>query len=104
MKYVNIILGEYDDFLQGREACIEPVEKQQSIMNNVPEKFQDDIKALTNYIGENKFKRGLNIELSLSELLKAVPRKRRRADAYNSLIAYLNDELNITLTLKNSKK
>lgn len=100
MNLSSIILGENDDFLRVREACIEPVEKELKI----PDKFQDDLYALANYIGVDKLKSGLCIDLTLAELLSIVPRKRRRTDAYDSLVKYLKDELNINLTIKNNKR
>ena len=60
-----------------------------------PEKFKDDVEALVKYIGEEHFVSGLNIE---------IPRKRRRCEAYNSLVKYLREERNILLTIKSNKK
>ena len=65
-----------------------------------PEKFKDDVEALVKYIGEEHFVSGLNIEVTLSELLAVIPRKRRRCEAYNSLVKYLREERNIILTIK----
>ena len=48
-----------------------------------PEKFKDDVEALVGYIGEEHFISGLSIEVTLSELLAVIPRKRRRCEAYN---------------------
>lgn len=69
-----------------------------------PEKFKDDVEALVKYIGEEHFISGLNIEVTLSELLAVIPRKRRRCEAYNSLVKYLREERNIILTIKSNKK
>ena len=100
-----IIFGGQDEFLRGREAVVvKPLDKQNSTTHIVPEKFRDDITALTAYIGEERFKSGLSIEVSLAELLDVVPRKRRRTDAYDALVKYLKDEYGITLTIKTSKK
>ena len=82
---------------------MEPDEKKTITTHIVPEKFRDDIAALTAYIGEEKFCDGLNIEVSLSELLDVVPRNRRRTDAYDALAKYLKAERNITLTIKTTK-
>lgn len=99
-----VIYGENDSFLHKREACVKPDEKQTTITHIVPEKFREDINALVNYVGEASFKSGLCIEVSLSELLSVVPRKRRRTDAYDALVKYLKDERNITLTIKTTRK
>ena len=106
MTLENIILGENDAFLRGREAMVEeqPFETQKTTTTHiVPEKFREDVKALIAYIGEAKFISGLSIEVSLSEILDIAPRTRRRKDAYDSLAKYLKSELDITLTIKSQK-
>lgn len=83
---------------------MDPFDKQKTATTHIiPEKFREDIAALTDYIGEERFKSGLTIEVSLSELLGIVPRNRRRTDAYDSLAKYLKSELGITLTIKSQK-
>lgn len=69
-----------------------------------PEKFKDDVEALVKYIGEEHFISGLGIEVTRGELLAVIPRKRRRCEAYNSLVKYLREERNILLTIKTNKK
>ena len=69
-----------------------------------PKKFKDDVEALVKYIGEEHFISGLGIEVTLGELLAVIPRKRRRCEAYNSLVKYLREERNILLTIKTNKK
>lgn len=69
-----------------------------------PEKFKDDVEALVKYIGEEHFISGLGIEVTLGELLAVIPRKRRRCEAYNSLVKYLSEERNILLTIKTNKR
>ena len=69
-----------------------------------PEKFKGDVDALVSYIGDEYFIAGLSIEVSLSELLTVIPRKRRRTEAYNALVNYLREERNILLTIKPQKK
>lgn len=103
MNLYSIIFGENDAYLRGREAVVEPLDKQKSTTHIVPEKFREDVAALTAYVGEKRFKEGLTIEVSLSELLGIVPRNRRRSDAYDSLAKYLKSELDITLTIKTLK-
>lgn len=102
MNLYSIIFGENDDFLR-REVVVEPLDKQMSTTHIVPEKFREDVAALTKYVGEARFKSGLTIEVTLAELLNVVPRNRRRTDAYSSLVKYLKDECDITLTIKSSK-
>lgn len=103
MNLYSIIFGENDSYLRGREAVVEPLDKQMSTIHIVPEKFREDVADLTKYVGEARFKSGLTIEVTLAELLAVVPRKRRRTDAYDALVKYLKDECDITLTIKSSK-
>lgn len=103
MNIIRIILGEQDVFLRKREVSVTPDNKQIMSTHIVPEKFREDVKALADYIGETGFKSGLCIEVSLTELLGVVPRKRRRTDAYDALVKYLKDEQNITLIIKSSR-
>lgn len=69
----------------------------------VPDAFKSDIENLKAYIGEDRWQRGLQISLSLQELLGICPRERKRSDAYGKLIKYLADEWNINLTILKSK-
>lgn len=103
MTLNQIIFGENDAFLRGREATVEPFDKQISTEHIVPMKFRNDITALTDYIGKERFVNGLSIEVTLSELLDVVPRQRRRSDAYDTLRKYLQDERGIILTIKTQK-
>ena len=65
----------------------------------IPEKFKEDIKRLQDYCGV-ELKSGLSIEIELSELLEILHRERRRKDAYDKLVKFLADEMNIQLTIK----
>ena len=47
---------------------------------------------------------GLGIEVTESELLAVVPRKRRRTEAYDALVKYLSEERNILLTIKSRRQ
>lgn len=69
-----------------------------------PEKFRNDVEALVGYIGEEHFISGLSIEVTLSELLAVISRKRGRKEAYDALAKYLSEERNILLTIKSSRK
>ena len=68
----------------------------------IPEKFKDDIERLTEYGVE--LRSGLCIEIELSELLEVLPRERRRKDAYDKLVKFLADEMNVQLTIKSRKR
>lgn len=97
MKLAQIILGENDSFLRGREVCDRPCDMTPTITHIVPDKFMEDVGLLSAYVGVDQFVSGLSIEVSLNELLSVVPRKRRRKDAYEALVKYLKDERNISL-------
>ena len=64
----------------------------------IPEKFKDYIQKLQDYCGV-ELRSGLCIEIELSELLEILPRKRRRKDAYDKLVKFLADEMNIKLNI-----
>ena len=70
----------------------------------IPLQYRDDIENLKTYVGEENWKTGMEISLYLSELLTICPRERKRSDSYRKLIAYLDDELNIKLTIKSRRK
>ena len=68
----------------------------------IPERFREDIERLTEYGVE--LRSGLCIEIELSELLEVLPRERRRKDAYDKLVKFLADEMNVQLTIKSRKR
>ena len=68
----------------------------------IPEKFKDDIERLTEY--GVKLRTGLCIEFELGELLEILTRERRRKDAYDKLVKFLAEEMNIQLTIKSRKR
>lgn len=105
MNLYSVFFGEiYDALLRSGEAVVvNPLDKQKTTTHIVPEKFREDIAALSAYIGKEHFKSGLTIEVTLAELLGVVPKNRKRTDAYAALIKYLKEERDITLTIKSSK-
>lgn len=99
MELSQILLGESDNFLR---AIVPDVKCKTEQSGLTP--IELDVMSLKQYIGETGFKSGLCIEITLKELLSVVPRKRRRTDAYTTLVNYLKDEYHITLTIKSQKK
>lgn len=83
----------------GRSDCASPDVVDKSTQVIIPEKFKDDVDRLGKYMGHDLCS-GLCIELELSELLEILPRERRRKDAYDKLVKFLANEMNITLTIK----
>lgn len=68
----------------------------------IPENMLADVNALKKYIGQ-ELSSGLCITVTLKELLTICPRERRKTDAYARLVAFLKDELNITLMIYSQK-
>ena len=82
----------------GRSDCApDVIDKSTQVI--IPEKFKDDVERLCNYCGV-ELKSGLCIEIELSELLEILPRERRRKDAYDKLVKFLAEEMNVQLTIK----
>lgn len=79
---------------------IEPNEKEQVVEKD---KFSEDIEHLKAHFGDEIFKNGASVELTLAEALSIMPRTRRRTDAYNTLRKYLKEKLDITLNIKNGR-
>lgn len=72
----------------------------------IPEKFKDDIRKLFEFIGqdaESSCFSGFCITLSLKEILRLLPRERKRTDAYDSLVRFLKEEMGISLNIKSQK-
>ena len=87
----------------GRSDCASPdVIDNASTEVVIPEKFREDIERLKKYGVE--LRSGLCIEIELSELLEVLPRERRRKDAYDKLVKFLADEMNVLLTIKSRKR
>lgn len=103
IKYLNKLFSDEVQYSGDRQDCVSPdviTNKENTVI--VPDKFKRDIEALETYIGR-KLESGLCIKVDLSELLTVIPRARKRTDAYKTLVKYLKDEFDITLTI-NSKK
>lgn len=100
MELSQILLGESDNFLRSSA----PDEKCVATLQTDLTPIEQDVMSLKQYIGEIGFKSGLCIDITLQDLLSVVPRKRRRTDAYTTLVRYLKDEWDITLIIKSNKK
>ena len=83
----------------GRSDCASDVIEEKEHIVIIPEKFKDDIQKLQDYCGV-ELRSGLCIEIELSELLEILPRERRRKDAYDKLVKFLTEEMNIKLNIK----
>lgn len=87
----------------GRSVCAPDVIEEKEHIVIIPEKFKDDIQKLQDYCGV-ELRSGLCIEIELGELLEVLPRERRRKDAYDKLVKFLADEMNVQLTIKSRKR
>ena len=87
----------------GRSDCAPDVIEEKEHIVIIPEKFKDDIQKLQDYCGV-ELRSGLCIEIELSELLEVLPRERRRKDAYDKLVKFLAEEMNVLLTIKSRKR
>lgn len=78
----------------------------QVIKTIIPARFQSDIKALCDYAGVVELTRGMEIKMTLQEILAIIPKNRRRIESFQSLIAFLADEMGVAfeLTSKKTKK
>ena len=64
--------------------------------------FDADETALKKHFGTD-FYSGLCIEVKLSEILKILPRQRRRVDAYNKLVKHLKETFGVDLVITSQK-
>ena len=78
-------------------------ENHQVIKTIIPAKFQSDIKALCDYAGVVELTRGMEIKMTLQEILAIIPKNRRRIESFQSLTAFLADEMGVTLELTSKK-
>ena len=64
----------------------------------------DDIKRLEEALFDGKpLESGMEINVTLQELLRIVPRKRPRKDSYKHLQRVLKDDMGVILTIKSRK-
>ena len=93
----NLFCGS--ELQDGRSDCASDVIEEKEHIVIIPEKLKDDIERLENYC-RVELRSGLCIEIELSELLEILPRERRRKDAYDKLVNFLAEEMNVQLTIK----
>ncbi len=70
----------------------------------IPKKFEDDVFNLKIRVGEENFYQGLTIEASLAEMIEICPHgNRKRKETYDSLVAFLKDQLDINLIITSTR-
>ena len=68
----------------------------------VVSEFDADESALKEHFGTD-FYSGLCIEVKLSEILKILPRQRKRVDAYNKLVKHMKEAHGVDLVITSQK-
>ena len=95
----SLVTDEFAVVSQGQE--ISPSQEQNKVEKVVRGKFLRDLEALRD--SGYSLSSGSKIEITLQEILKICPRDRKRVDAYNSLVKYLNDEFDCNLYITSQK-
>lgn len=78
-------------------------ENHQQIKTIIPAWFQSEVKALCDYAGMTELTRGMEIRMTLQEILTVIPKTRRRIESYQPLVSFLSDEMGVTLELTSRK-
>lgn len=95
----SLVTDEFAVVSQGQE--ISPFKEQNKVEKVVRGKFLRDLEALRD--SGYSLSSGSKIEITLQEILMICPRDRKRVDAYNSLVKYLNDEFDCSLYITSQK-
>lgn len=98
-----IFQGDYESAERRGYDDANARQNHQVIKTIIPEKFQSDIKALCDYAGVVEMTSGMNIKMTLQEILTIIPKNRRRIESYHSLITFLADEMGVALELTSKK-
>lgn len=100
----NIFQADYENVAPwgGRDGASREV-NHQVIKTIIPARFQSDVKAMCDYAGVVELTRGMEIKMTLQEILSIIPKNRRRIESYHSLIAFLADEMGVALELTSKK-
>ena len=95
----SLVTDEFAVVSHGQE--ISPSQEQNKVKKVARGKFLRDLEALRD--SGYSVSSGSKIEITLQEILKICPRDRKRVDAYNSLVKYLNDEFDCSLYITSQK-
>ncbi len=98
-EYLTQLFGDQETPSSREPAVAHVIDKNST---TIPVKFKSDIDALQSKY-EAEFKPGMRIELSLQDALQLLPRDRKRCDAYHTLQVWLEENMNIFLTIKSRK-
>lgn len=102
-EFIKQILETERIFISNRQEKTVPDVIGEKTVEEIPDKFRNDIEALKKKYGES-FKSGLCINISLQEILMIIPKQRKRQDAYTGLISFLKSKMGIELNITSQKK
>lgn len=104
IRNISIFQSDYESVVPwgGRDGANRE-ENHQVIKTIIPARFQSDIMALCDYAGVVELTRGMEIKMTLQEILAIIPKDRRRIESYQSLIGFLADEMGVALELTSKK-
>lgn len=88
---------------EGLNDAVKTKQHQPQTTTITPEKYEADIKALCDYAGTTTLTEGMTISITLQDILKIRPRKRRRVDSFNSLVKYLRERWGVELIITSNK-
>lgn len=88
---------------EGLNDAVKTKQHQPQTTTIIPEKYEADIKALCDYAGTTTLTEGMTINITLQDILKICPRKRRRVDSFNSLVKYLREQWDVELIISSKK-
>lgn len=95
---LRIVFGELNNSKQpSRQADTIP-DEEKKIVENITD---PEVKQLETKFG--KLEKGQVVEISLQEILLLIPRERKRADAYYSLVRKLKAEYEVCLKITSKK-
>ena len=95
----SLVTDEFAVVSQGQETLRSKEQNKEEKV--VKGKFLRDLEALRD--NGYSLSSGSKIEITLQEILMICPRDRKRVDAYNSLVKYLNDEFDCSLYITSQK-
>ena len=103
--FSTIFPGTADSVQREEKRTILPVAHKKRVNSATSvDSIAEDIKRLEEAFSNGKpLESGQEINISLQDLLKIVPRNRPRKDAYKHLQRVLKDDMGVILTIKSQK-
>lgn len=104
--FSTVFPGTADSVQREDKRTIRPVAHEQKRVKSAAsvDSIAEDIKRLEEVFSNGQpLESGQEINVTLQDLLKIVPRKRPRKDSYKHLQRVLKDEMGVILTIKSQK-